>query len=579
MFAEEALDLGYALCSPMPFSQDEFEKDFTPPNALEEDSVARFHRILQRARDGAGLAIFELDGERAAAADAYGIAGRIVLNQSDLLIAVWDGRPAAGKGGTVDTLRDAIKYHVPVLWIDALEPTAWQLLRTDEDLACLEGGDRCVPKREQPGAGKSLAETIKTIVQEEIALPDPQKTHREPTTLSRAPQYFRERKPWFNLAITWKLFRDAVGSQRFGRPKVIVADFVEQIRDEWPTREDDEAAAVAASGGTTAGQAGPSDVEDWVNRRLRVHYAWSDKRSDLYADAYRSAYVLTYLLSALAVFVALLPMAAHLPEPIAIACVALELLMLFAILLMLAGGRWRHWHERWMEYRLLAELIRQLRFLIPLGGGRPFPHVPTHLAGYGNLTQTWMYWHMRAIARATGLPPAKVRPAYVLDCLHYLAKVVGVPKGGQRGFHATTEERSENIAHRLHTTSMILFFVTFCGIALHLALDLLEPEHWHALKRWLVLASATLPAMGAALAGINNQGEFARLAKRSAAMADGFTRFAAPIEALQASGAGAANAPKLAEVIPLAGKIAEVMVDEVSDWRVVFIDRPQPAGA
>jgi hypothetical protein len=63
------------------------------------------------------------------------------------------------------------------------------------------------------------------------------------------------------------------------------------------------------------------------------------------------------------------------------------------IVLLVWRGSKRHWHERWMEYRLLAELIRQIRILIPLGGGRPVPSPPIHLGVYENLTQTWMYWH------------------------------------------------------------------------------------------------------------------------------------------------------------------------------------------
>ncbi len=35
MFAEEALDLGYSLCCPLPFAQEEYEKDFVPPAALQ----------------------------------------------------------------------------------------------------------------------------------------------------------------------------------------------------------------------------------------------------------------------------------------------------------------------------------------------------------------------------------------------------------------------------------------------------------------------------------------------------------------------------------------------------------------
>ncbi len=95
-----------------------------------------------------------------------------------------------------------------------------------------------------------------------------------------------------------------------------------------------------------------------------------------------------------------------------------------------------------------------------------------------------------------------------------------------------------------------------------------------AMQRWLVFCSATLPALGAALAGISTQGEFARLARRSAAMEDGFKAFASEITALRPGGVDAADGPTLAKVTPLAGKIAAAMVEENADWRVVFIDRP-----
>jgi hypothetical protein len=221
----------------------------------------------------------------------------------------------------------------------------------------------------------------------------------------------------------------------------------------------------------------------------------------------------------MAVLVALLPMAAGLEGEAQTICVLIEFGMLLGILLLFVIGRTRRWHERWMEQRLLAELIRQLRILIPLGGGRPFPRTPTHLGVYGNLGQTWMYWHLRAIARATGIPKARVTHEDVLNCLNYIDRIVGGPDGGQFKFHRDTEARSEHIAHRLHKTATWLFGPTLCGIGLHLSLELLAdaapllgfkiPDHLQKeIDHWLVLASAFLPALDAALAAISNQGEF-----------------------------------------------------------------------
>jgi hypothetical protein len=330
----------------------------------------------------------------------------------------------------------------------------------------------------------------------------------------------------------------------------------------------------------------PSIVEDRVNRRLRPHYAWADKRGDMYADAYRSGYVLIYLLSATAVFMALLPLAAGAGDNAELVCVAIEFAILLAIVLLLVVGRRRHWHERWMEYRLLAELIRQIRFLIPLGGGRLFPRAPTHLGAYENLNRTWMYWHMRAIARASGIPPAKVTPEYVRDCLSYVAEVVDGPDG-QLEFHRNTEARSNKIGHRLHITSTALFVLTIVTIVIHLALGLSRSapipswltagclaQNLTAISLWLVLLAATLPALGAALSGIANQGEFARLAKRSAAMGDAFKQFAQQIVALQSAADRQQAVLKLSQVVPVASRIGEVMVDEVADWRVVVVEQP-----
>jgi hypothetical protein len=233
-----------------------------------------------------------------------------------------------------------------------------------------------------------------------------------------------------------------------------------------------------------------------------------------------------------------------------------------------------------MEYRVLAELVRQVKILAPLGGGRPFPRTPAHLAVYGSLDQTWMYWQMRAIARSVGLPTAAATPNSVKD---RLASVGGVVQG-QLKFHRLTEGRSHRMWHRLHLASILLFALTFISILIHLLSH--APPPWAgtalldnrdpAIGRWLILIAATLPALGAALAGIVNQGEFARLAKRSASMVGLFERFAAQITTLRDGDSGKpgiAN-PKLSDVIPVAEAVTTVMVDEVADWRVVVTERP-----
>ncbi|WP_143673895.1 hypothetical protein [Streptomyces sp. or20] len=50
--------------------------------------------------------------------DAYMAAGQEVVDQSDVLLAVWDGKPAGGKGGTADVVDYAQRQgmDVRIIW-------------------------------------------------------------------------------------------------------------------------------------------------------------------------------------------------------------------------------------------------------------------------------------------------------------------------------------------------------------------------------------------------------------------------------------------------------------------------------
>jgi hypothetical protein len=59
--------------------------------------------------------------------DAYLAAGRRVVQLSDVMIAVWDAKPAKGKGGTADIVAFAAASGVPVVHINPVEQTVTRL--------------------------------------------------------------------------------------------------------------------------------------------------------------------------------------------------------------------------------------------------------------------------------------------------------------------------------------------------------------------------------------------------------------------------------------------------------------------
>ena len=192
-----------------------------------------------------------------------------------------------------------------------------------------------------------------------------------------------------------------------------------------------------------------------------------------------------------------------------------------------------------------------------------------------------MYWQLRAIARATGIPETSVTPAYLGDCLDYIKELVG-GGDGQIQFHDQNYKRSRRLNQRLHKAALSMLGLMLVCITIHLLphlfLQLGIALSWHEqLSRWLTLASATLPAFGAAMAGVSNQGEFARIEKRSCSVASSLGDFAREIDLLQKHNESGLSELRLKQVAELASRVTQLMVDEVVEWRVIFVGRPVTA--
>lgn len=110
LVAEEFLQLpGTLFDVPLPLPLIEYETDFKTPASL-----AEFRNLLGQA--GATVTL-PPQPERN---QAYLQAGRYVVDTADVVIAVWDGHPAAGAGGTADVVAYADEQRRPLVWLHAL---------------------------------------------------------------------------------------------------------------------------------------------------------------------------------------------------------------------------------------------------------------------------------------------------------------------------------------------------------------------------------------------------------------------------------------------------------------------------
>ncbi|HVY55803.1 MAG TPA: DUF4231 domain-containing protein [Thermodesulfobacteriota bacterium] len=501
--AEEGLAEGYELQCALPFARKEYEKDFT-----DADSVERFRTLLGKA-----ASVLELDGSRATPDlenEAYQTAGRMVLAQSDVLIAIWDGEDEKGKGGTGQIVRESLINEIPVIWISSLSP---------HEIHVLMGGEY---EGYKEASLRELEFRLKRVLKPQYPMkPD----------LSRT--YFEERQPTWTWGFVFEIFCNLFSGVKYKTGGSKVSDFYEETEEEWKKIWD-------------ACPGFPQSVKDQINEKFLVHYAWADKLANYYSNIYRSSFTVNYLMAGFAVLFALLIPTVKKLETLWVLC---ELTLIVLIILITAVGNLKHWHERWIDYRLLSEQLRHLRFLTPLGLTMPSFRVPAHDT-YGDPRSTWVNWHFRAIVREAGMVGTTIDEHYLAAYRDFLSKQEIT---GQIDYHKRNAPRLHRINHTLHIIGMGLFAMTFVTTFIHL--------FYHS--DWLIICSAFFPALGAAIYGIRTQGEFEQLAKRSDAMS-------AHLENLRSE----LDRPDFTSSYGLLGSIAEntaeVMSTETLDWRIVF---------
>jgi hypothetical protein len=108
LLARLVLEHGGTIYAVLPFA--DIERSFLP------EHVAAYRELAKQAT----VEVLDTPGTDE---DAYLAAGHRVVDLSDVVLALWDGHPAKGKGGTADVVAYAICRGVPLIQIDPLSRT------------------------------------------------------------------------------------------------------------------------------------------------------------------------------------------------------------------------------------------------------------------------------------------------------------------------------------------------------------------------------------------------------------------------------------------------------------------------
>jgi hypothetical protein len=473
------------------------------------------------------------------------------FRQTDLLVAVWDGEPGAGPGGTADIILRAHEAGMPVVLVDATDPSAASRLirsikRNDhhrKDMADWLPVSFEVETNPIAAEGTLLRNALLALLSPPPSTPGGGHVHGDQRGEgARLTEFLGEAWPREKPPQTYEVFQMVMG--RFGHRIGIWREFFSP-------------AAVPMSGGhwdnkgwTTFINGNPDEGLQGVHLKQQLFrsFAFADMLAVRYAGLYRSAFIRGYLWAALAVMVALLaffltPMAKwgfihpYSEMPLKAALVALEFWIIWKIAGLVHQGRREHWHNKSVEYRALAESLRHLRFLATFG----------EFSEAGGMAEgpVWWTWYLRAVARNIGLPQGHLDGDYQRSLLQ---GVDASEVEGQIGYNRSLSARARAVEHGAHALGEKLFAVTGGVLGGWLAVFVLAalvartgatdfaytlPGLGELLKKgsgqayafldgskpFLGVLAALLPTVGAALAGIRFTADFDGRAARSAATA------------------------------------------------------------
>ena len=547
-------------------------------------------------------------------ARGYRVQSALLLRQCDLLIAVVDPDEEGKPGGTLESVRSALEYELPVVLVNP----------KTEGIRILDPGEDLLTALTQDDADY-WKDDLCRIMTQIIADPD----RSEDAIQNEAGKHGRDlMEEFFEDGCTPPQKPDGKGG--FRQHKSMKERFWDCFNNKFK-----------AGSPKRAPSTGP--FAPWRARATQLNYH--------YTGLYRGTFLANYSMAALAVLLAALSLVllgksqsgnsdqfkgiakihasaqtnevgkvgevskeagAHHPAPPAWLLPTLLILGLgkLTIVYRIYQGTHKaahgHWNDRAVDYRYLAERLRAM-FYLPLTGSFQPPAAAAPQYASRVVRQSAVDWLFDAIVRSVSPASYARQESFSIEGGKELSvKICQIDP--QEGFRTLEDEWLDPQAdyHRKNslTMSRMSGFLETWGVRFNklvigiVVLDICivfaeifhwVPADWHGFVSgatpWLVFCAAVLPAIVAGLNGIHFQSECQRLAERSAVMAN-------IIEGRERSG-GERSRGRLAEVrkwrermtavqgdqdpgawsleaLHFGEKVANDFVQEVAEWSVLY---------
>lgn len=466
----------------------------------------------------------------------YRAQATFLLRHADLLVAVVNPGNPGNAGGTMETMREALAFGLPVVLIDVAATRVEVVEPGRDELAAALENEPVAPSK------KDWQERLVDVVLRQIAGPDLIEAPKDYVTDEKSEERDRA-EAYKQLA----LFFDEADAY----PVAAKGDRVVRNAEKWWTAFENlyRPAFKSPGGGTKT--------------------PYRERASDLngyYAGRYRGTFASNYVLAAAAIACAVGSLRLLGPEGagwsylwVVDGLLLLGVLKLWIVVTIFQTSEEAHhgfWVSRAVNFRYLSERLRTAQLLGQLGSFQP---PPPETAQYATRAthQSIIDWLFRAIVRTDGPVPVATTFTWLPQPVNLVTidttkalKEIGVGDNGkgngsgfgllgeQVAYHAKTHRKHKgvngNLKHWAESLNkampwivgadIILTFLVLAHVILKMAAasspvksELLAHLAYraHELTYWLIPLTALMPAIVASINGIRFQSEVGRLAEKS----------------------------------------------------------------
>lgn len=402
--------------SAMPFREQDYPgmPGATRTGEFTDDEAGTLRRLSEQARQ-----VVRLDGNYQhprKRVKAYRQAVTMMVQNADMLVAVFDPKAPPGLAGTQESVRHALQAEMPVLAVLLSEQSDEPAIMLWDSIDEFDNVLNALNDQQAP----SLIETEwRQQVRNKLAyltlpphVPEKDKTTSEHEahlrdarlreSVERLEMFFGERP------LPHTLNHRLIGKLLHSRVWLSLKELGRRAKNK-------EHGFLNPKHGVPQppNRSHALDIDPYAAYARRA-----DEITTGLMRVYRAAFVLTFILAGVAVTLAVLMLMSLVltdghAKIEALACFALPEIVIIGLLMRIEHvAHHERWQQHAVDYRFFAELARPMPWLAPLAASTPMVGLP---AFYRPLDprQSWEFWLLRALARST--------PSWMLPGQHFAA--------------------------------------------------------------------------------------------------------------------------------------------------------------